>query len=116
MVQRSPALAAAPPLPSPTPADALGAVLRHLHRSGGFPPGTLLLVGPMVAFVSFLEKRAGIRALERVELSHVDAFMGAEGWIVEPSAKDLRLAGVHLFLDTCFEIGLRIGSSARSAS
>ena len=60
MVQRSPALTAPPPLPSLTPADALGAVLRHLHRSGVFPPGTLLLVGPMVAFVSFLEKRPAV--------------------------------------------------------
>ena len=115
MVQRSPALAAAPPLTSPTPADALGAVLRHLHRSGGFPPGTLLLVGPMVAFVSFLEKRAGIRILEKVELSHIEAFLRAERWIVDPPAEDLRLAGVHLFLDTCLEIDLRVGRSARSA-
>lgn len=116
MVQRSLALAAPLPLPSPTPADALGAVLRHLHRSGGFPPGTLLLVGPMVTFVSFLDKRAGIRVLESGELSHVGAFMRAERWIVEPSAKDLRLASVHLFLDTCLEVGLRIDSSARSTS
>jgi len=69
----------------------------------------------MVAFVSFLEKRAGIRDLELVELSHVRAFMCGERWRVKPSARDPRLAGVHLYLNTCLEIGLSIGSSARSA-
>lgn len=102
-------------LPSPAPAQTLGAVLRHLHRSGSFPPGTLPLVGSMVAFVSFLERRVGIGALQSVEACHVRAFILDERPLVRPLAEDPPGAALQLFFATCLELGLSLSHSVKGA-
>ena len=114
MVQRSHALAAPPA--SPSPSLALGAILRHLHHPGGFPPGTLPLIASMIAFTSFLERKSGIRTLHGVESHHMTAFIADDHPLVGPLARDIRQNALRLYLDICFDLGFQLGRSAKRSS
>lgn len=111
MVQRSHALVAPPA--SPSPSLALGAILRHLHRQGGFPQGTLPLVASMIALTSFLERKCRIRSLPGVESHHLNSFIADDHPLVGPLARELRRDALRLYLHTCIELGFRLGESVR---